>query len=337
MIYCANAIFSQIIAKKANCLNHEKLYQPKVLNTIKILLLLLTFGFIIYKLFFAYHFEDLISNFNFQLSVTKIFYLILVFVLMTFNWIVEAVKWKLLINKNEQISLLGSLKAVVSGIALSIITPNQIGDFAGRIIHLKKFDKIKGTLVTVIGHTSQVILTLFFGLLAFTNLLFDKNLITVTIEKWFYIISSILFAGAFFGYLNIRNFSKIITYEKIKKYVEVFGFYSDIELLKVFIFSFIRYLIFILQYSLLLNFFNVEIELTHMAICISAILCAQSFVPSFLLVELGLRGASALYFFTIFSSNTAGILLSAYSLWIINLMIPAVYGLFVILKMRFNK
>ena len=68
--------------------------------------------------------------------------------------------------------------------------------------------------------------------------------------------------------------------------------------------------------------------------CIIATLCAQSFVPSFILVEVGMRGASALWFFGIFTAVVTPVLLTAYSLWIINLMIPGLVGLVFILKWR---
>jgi hypothetical protein len=117
----------------------------------------------------------------------------------------------------------------------------------------------------------------------------------------------------------------------------VFSFYTRNELLQVLILSFLRYLIFIVQYVLLLHFFGIELSITQSVYCIITTLCAQSFIPSFLLVEIGMRGASALFFFTLFTNNVGGVLLSAYSLWIINLMLPALFGLWVILKLRFTK
>ena len=315
----------------------EQLYHPKVLNTAKFLLLLVTFVFIFYKLFYAYHLEQLVENYHFEASGTKLFSLAFAICFMFFNWLLEAAKWKLLINKNEEISFLDSVKAVVSGIALSIITPNQIGDFAGRIIHLKKFNKIKGSLVTVIGHTAQVIMTLAFGLFAFIYMLHSQGKLTDTISLWLYVLSMISIIIAVIGFINIRFVSKISISKKIAPYLDVFSFYTKTELVKVLMYSFLRYSIFIVQYVLLLHFFGVEISLLSSVCCIIATLCAQSFVPSFLLIEIGMRGVSALFFFSMFTNNSAGVLLSAYSLWIINLMLPAFYGLVVIVNHKFKK
>jgi hypothetical protein len=78
----------------------------------------------------------------------------------------------------------------------------------------------------------------------------------------------------------------------------------------------------------------VEIPLDAAFACIIGTFCVQSIVPSFLLLEIGLRGASALMFFSIFSSNHEGILLSAYSLWMVNMIIPALLGMYFIYKVR---
>ena len=256
---------------------------------------------------------------------------------MLFNWMLEATKWKLLMDKHEHISFSDSAKAVVSGIVMSIITPNQIGDFVGRVIYLKNYDKLKASLVAVIGHTAQVILALGFGLFAFIFLIYAHQKVdaqTAFIANSISVLSVVI---AVLGFLNIHLVSKFSKSEKIIPYLEVFAFYSKVELLKVFILSFLRYSIFVIQYVLLLHFFGVEISVPIAVCCVVATLCAQTFVPSFLLVELGMRGASALFFFSFYTNNSVGILLSSYSLWMINLMLPSLFGLMAITAHKFKK
>lgn len=320
-----------------NVLKLEQLYQPKVLNTVKILLLAVTIVFIFYKLLFAYHLPEQFSKVDIVWSNSKFLLLFFVILLMFLNWTIEASKWKLLINKYEHISFVNSLKAVVTGIALSIITPNQIGDFVGRIVHLKTFNKIKGTLVTVIGHTAQVIMTIAFGLFAFIWLFNFLGKIDNQLSVILYTVSVILIVISVFLFMNIQLIGKIPSSVKIHSYLQVFENYTKNELFKVLGFSFFRYLIFVLQYYLLLEFYNVNLQPVEAFCCIIATLCAQSFVPSFLLIELGMRGASALFFFTIFTHQAPNILLSAYTLWIINLMIPSFYGLYSIILLRIKK
>ena len=59
------------------------------------------------------------------------------------NWLLEIVKWQLLVRKNEHISFTEAAQGVLSGVALNMITPNQLGDFVGRVMHVKKLDNVR--------------------------------------------------------------------------------------------------------------------------------------------------------------------------------------------------
>ncbi|MBL0102437.1 MAG: flippase-like domain-containing protein [Bacteroidetes bacterium] len=92
--------------------------------------------------------------------------LALIFVLMFFNWLVEAWKWKLMMAKLEELSIFRSLEAVFSGLSISLFTPNRIGEYAGRVFHLEKADKIQATIITVIENFSQLLVTFVIGCVA---------------------------------------------------------------------------------------------------------------------------------------------------------------------------
>lgn len=297
------------------------------------LLLLVVTGFIVYKLFYAYHIDTRFRDYKMSKEVGGWYYLALAMALMLVNWGLESVKWKYLIENFEPIDFSTAIKAVFSGVTLSVITPNQIGDFAGRVIHLEVMNKFRGSLVTVIGHTAQVIVTLFFGL--FSLMYFTGILIN---QLYLLPLSILLVILIVLGYLKlgwIYNKLKHLKWiHKFEKYVNVFGEFNSRKLLYILGISFVRYTVFLLQYLLLLHFFKVEIPLDAAFACIIGTFCVQSIVPSFLLLEIGLRGASALMFFSIFSPNHEGILLSAYSLWMVNMIIPALLGMYFIYKVR---
>lgn len=257
--------------------------------------------------------------------------------LMSANWLLEASKWKLLVQKNEPVTFTNSVKAILSGVALSIVTPNQLGDFAGRVIHLRKLDKIKGTLITVIGHTAQVIMTAAFGLYSLIWFARERSVISEVNADVAYVILFILVVLTLIAYLHIKWIAKIPVGQKLKPYLEVFERYTRNELVEVLMLSFLRYVIFLAQYVLLLHFFEVDITLEQSLACVIAALCIQSFVPSFILIEIGVRGATAIWLFGMFTTNITGVLLSVYLLWIINLMLPALAGLLVIMKWRADK
>lgn len=328
-------LFSAIHSTTDSALASENKHISSLINFLKLLLLFATFGFIFYKLFYAYHLNDLLSSSSgFNQGWHEFLFFIPAVSLSIGNWMLEASKWRLLINKYEYISYTNAIKAVLSGVSLSIITPNQLGDFAGRIIHLKKFSKIKGTLVTIIGHTAQMFMTAAFGLYALVWLLEEQQQLSKLPLNYIYILIFVLIALSVWAFLNIKYLSRLSFNQRVMDYISVFSHYKRSELLQVLMFSFLRYSIFVCQYYLLLYFYGVAVKPDQAFVCIIATLCAQSFVPSFILVELGMRGASALWFFGMYSGNVTGILLSAYTLWIINLMIPGLLGLGVIMRWR---
>jgi hypothetical protein len=51
---------------------------------------------------------------------------------------------------------------------------------------------------------------------------------------------------------------------------------------------------------------------------------------------MGIRGALALFFIGQFSTFNLGILQAAYSLWIINMMLPGLVGLFYLLTFKWK-
>lgn len=250
------------------------------------------------------------------------------------NWLLEAAKWRLLVSKKEYMSYKQALQAVLSGVALNMITPNQLGDFVGRLMHLRKLDKVRGTLVTVIGHTAQVIMTAAFGLFAFTWFLLKQDTLSLVQADWIYLTLFVVTTITLIAYLNISALEHLPLGKKIKPYLDAFKGYRRSELVQVLSISFLRYCIFVLQNYLFLLVFNVDVSLHEGIACIIAALCAQSFIPGFVLIELGMRGASALWFFGVFTAQVAPVLLATYSLWIVNLMLPGMAGLYFILKWR---
>ena len=98
------------------------------------------------------------------------------------------------------------------------------------------------------------------------------------------------------------------------------------ELLKVLLVSFVRYLVFVTQYLLLLQVFNVGVDMFTAFWLITIMFLALAIVPTIALAELGIRGKISIFLFGLFSTNTLGIVLTASAIWLINLVVPALAG-----------
>ena len=57
---------------------------------------------------------------------------------MCFNWGIEAKKWQVLMKPIEDLSWWTACKATLTGLSFAMNTPNRIGEYAGRILYVKK-------------------------------------------------------------------------------------------------------------------------------------------------------------------------------------------------------
>ena len=53
------------------------------------------------------------------------------------NWGLEARKWQLLLLPIQKISFFRAYRSVLSGLALSLNTPNRMGEYGGRIFYVQ--------------------------------------------------------------------------------------------------------------------------------------------------------------------------------------------------------
>lgn len=310
---------------------------------IKLLIILLTFWFLYQKVFVDKNFNDLSKWFIDTLKNKSPLPLFWVIFLMLFNWFVESLKWKYLINKLETVTVWLSFKAIFLGITVSIFTPNRVGEFGGRIFCLTKADRIKAVLSTMLGNLSQLLSTVLFGCLAICYYLitFDDLLgFDFSSFRWiFLLLNIILLFGSFFMYLNASYLTivlnKITFLKKYIDYLKVFSYYSKKELLNILFFSVFRYSIFTFQFYLLLHFFDVEISFLSSAVMSALTFFTMSIIPTIAITELFARGSVAVLFFGLLSDNLIGITMAASSLWAINLVLPAIIGVFFVFNLKF--
>lgn len=306
----------------------------------KLLVVILSFGFIAHKLFNQEQFEQILQSAR-NFTLIKQFALFIIFMLMLANWSVEALKWKLLINKLENISFLKSLKAIFSGITISIFTPNRTGEFAGRILSLKNDNLVQAVFSTFIGNIAQLLITITFGLLAISFLpaFYDGFFLNSTYTPpWISIFSTLMIILITILYFNITKFKKFVSgikfLEKYEKYYFTFFSYTKMELLKFLGLSLFRYLIFIIQFALLLRIYDVKIPFFDSVIALLLIYFTMTVIPTIAFGEIGIRGSVSIFFLGIFTENLSGIFLASTSLWLINLAIPALIGSILIYKSK---
>ncbi len=269
-------------------------------------------------------------------SQTGLFYLLIVLVLMVANWTIEAYKWKTLLRGTEKFSLLRALQSVLTGVAVSLITPNRIGEYMGRILYLKNVNKLQGVTVTIIGSFAQLIVTGFLGLIGMIYYVsFIKHTAWLNVLLASSIILCIALTYFYFHLYKIIEWTSNIPYlKKIKTYIEIVKRFDQKQLIRILLISSLRYLVYSIQFLILLKIFLVHGEIVELVCTIWLIFWAMAIVPTIAIAEIGIRGETALFFLLPLSQNQIGIVSSTILLWFINLIIPSLIGCLFVYKIK---
>lgn len=321
---------------------------------IKILIIILSFGFIIHRFVFKYDAVALLTDMQQILSNPGlIVLLIVVLLLMPLNWCLEAFKWRFLIRKIENVPFIKSLIAVFAGITIGTFTPNRSGENVGRVFILEHANRWEGTFITFIGSLGQIITTLFIGSAAYLYFFinrwdyFAENNFNIYLSLLILSLLITLFATVLF--FRISWLKRIILWFVPKKqelfisHLKVFGYYKTTELLQVLLISIIRYLLFSIQFYLLLWICGIHFNVFEAMIYIALMYLFITAIPSITLTEIGVRGSVGIFLLEIFyygnpalvASLAPKALLASFLIWVINLIIPALIGEFFINKLKF--
>lgn len=277
---------------------------------------------------------------------------LLVIILMFANWSCEALKWRVLIGHIQPISFITAFKAILSGLSVSLAmnTPNGAGEYIGRILYIKQGNRLRAITLTFVGSISQLIVTMVLGTIGLfllrnhfyntTNESFHLSLRLINLIAYGSIIVT---TGLIVVYFKlswlIKLLEKIPFVSKYSFFIQKLEDFKWQELLKVLLISALRYIVFAIQYLLLLPVFSVGIEMVTAFWLITVMFLVLAVIPTIALAELGVRGKISLFLFGVFSSNSLGIVFTASAIWLINLVVPALAGsLFVIgIKLFRNK
>jgi len=268
-----------------------------------------------------------------------------VLMLMLLNWGLEAKKWQLLMRPIQKLSFIRSFRGVFSGQALAIGTPNRSGEYVGRIVYLEDGNRLRGLSLSAVGSIAQVLVTFFIGFMCLIyvyEVLANNPTIYPTLSLiWLKVLLSIIFSSTIFIILVYYNlawitkvFERIPFIAKYSYFIHKLETLHNKELTNILLLSFVRYLVYVVQYLLMYQFFGVQIVWWQI-VCLTAVqLLIMTIVPSVALAEVGIRGKVSIALFGMFTSNTLGIIATAASIWLINLILPALAGSLLIVGLR---
>ena len=252
------------------------------------------------------------------------------------NWALEAWKWKYLTQKIEEVSFLKSYRGILTGVAMGFATPMGLGDYPGRILQLSNPERAKGLGAVFVSRISQFYITLVCGSASLIFIIYtiqQTDTFLNTIFLFFIIITNLIFILLLLFHQRILSVLKEVSIlKKVYPYVEIISQYSFNELLYVLMLSLARYMVFSAQFVLILYFSGVSKRIDILLLGVNFIFLAKSVIPT--LFDLWVRETAAVYFFSFFMIASDQVIFSSLSLWFINILVPAILGLFLIFKLK---
>ncbi len=255
--------------------------------------------------------------------------------LMFVNTSLEGLKWYMLTRSVAPISYKRAFSSYLAGVAFAIITPNRIGEYPGRILYLGKGNTSRYINVSILGITAQLWSVYFFGLLGliYYNIAFPALIARVALGLC--ILVNILAAVLY------RKFDYWLPWLEKFRWLQKFTLYGRLltrittkRQISVLGISILRFAIFTAQYLFLLKWMNVDVPFAE-GFCMAALFFwIMAIIPSIALTELGIRGNVCIFLFRHFTTNTIGIITATTGIWLLNLIIPAIIGSVLIIRMR---
>lgn len=273
------------------------------------------------------------------LSVENLFLFLFVFLMSFFNWSFEAKKWQILVNQVEIISFKDAFKSVLIGLSFGFISQADLGDLAGKMVLIKNENRKKSTGAVLLGGGIQTYISLIFGTVGLAYFMMNVFLLISTFE---YLIFYLCFLGILIGIVLLyyrKNmdalFEKFSFLSYLKPFLIILKSYSNLEIFQVFALSVSRYLVFSLQFLIILFIFQIELPILVLMMIIFLVFLVKTIVPSVSFIsDLGIRSMTSLYLFEFYKINSSIVIASTFTLWFINILLPVLIGTFVFLRLK---
>uniref|UniRef100_UPI0037420EB6 lysylphosphatidylglycerol synthase domain-containing protein n=1 Tax=Mucilaginibacter mali TaxID=2740462 RepID=UPI0037420EB6 len=307
---------------------------------------LLKGGILVLAFLFIYHrlnnnhdlqqFETLIAGIS-RLKATIV--MSLVFVLMLVNWLLEAAKWRYLAKRLAPVGLWQCIEAVFCGLTWAVFTPNRIGEYGGRVMFLPPRKRIHGVFAMAVGAFGQNVITNVLGAIAIVWFVLTFLHLNIWLNMGVVVLAITLMVVMLLFYFNIRWVVSLLDsvkfLKKFHRFFDIMGRYSFTEMLNIMGYCLARFAVFSFQYYLVIHLLIPSIPLYDVLLMVFVLFFVQSALPSLDLLDIGVRNFTASTLFAYVTNQNIAVMAAVTSIWLINLIIPAILGSVFVFKLRF--
>ena len=251
-------------------------------------------------------------------------FFVFVLLLVPVNWLFEWWKWKstlsvLEINPTKKVMIHSFFAGIVTG----MLTPNMLGNFIGRMYYFQRNQRIQLIVLTLITNYAQFIASIVFGIVAI--LILKETPFELDISG----ISLLLVLGALSVFLFYFNFEWIFRFWKKKS--SILELIRNLKSRKIYrwrilMLSLVRHVIFTLQFICMLHAFGESFTVLNV-LWIWQVYLWITLAPSLFLGKLAIRESISIWVLGIAGMSELSVLISSFSIWTLNLLLPTLIGL----------
>ena len=284
--------------------------------------------------------QDVFAVFKSILTSENSGILIFMLLLVPINWALESLKWRQLAKKVVQISFWDAFRGILTGLAVGVAAPAQLGDTIGRIAALRSDKRLQAIGAAIVSNGIQFYISVFIGALGWFSVQ-DKLDLKPSSKV---ILNSILLLIICLGWIvvlfrkRLTDWHPTRTYlQKLHSYLKIIGEYTDLDLFISTGYGMLRYLVFLTQFVLALSLFNFPLTYLELGSCVALIFLAKTLIPAVnVLGDLGLREFTALFVFKQYNLPVEEIITATFLIWTINVLGPILIGIILIWKYKWK-
>jgi len=322
--------------KKANIVDillHFAINNKALLNSLRLIIAAGLIWYLIYKL----DYNELIIS----LEKANYYLICLALGLMPLNLNLQYRRWKLtsnlLLNQSEKKIIFLSF---IYGITAGAFTPARVGEYLGRAMVYKDKPILHSFGATFLDKFFLLIIVIFVGSIgSVIYISINYNISNIIIIPLFIV----LFIFLLFFIIVLKNprywFDNIV--QRFKKYNRINSRIEKINSLnfnktkyanEMLVLSIFHFLTILLQFALFVAAFSFKYNFLGFIWAGSLVLFVNSVIPSISFGDLGVREGATVFFLLPFGISNVAAFNSSIFLFLINILLPAILGLFFLIK-----
>lgn len=258
--------------------------KKKIRQYVWVILKILVFGTASYIIFRAFESIPLASwnVLNYTLSITSPKIILIFFLFSLANWFIEILKWQTAVKPFSALGFTRAAKETLIAFSYGFVTPLKIGEYGVKTQFYPKHHKKNVVLSQFYCHSSQVLVTLIFGLMGLLN--FSQG-------KWNPFMINWSWSHLAFVLILTALLIYVVKYYRLKASISI------ATILTVIFLSALRLIIFSSMFVLGLFIMGSQIHWDQSIFGIWTIYLIQVIAPTFSGLDISVKGGSALLVF----------------------------------------